>query len=89
MGQQRFTTKKELRPPDTFRHGYCRKKKLDNLMAAGAGAAPEIIYVQGVSIDPSPDLNSFNRKKCSIILIEVGFCKDLACHEIYTQRTDK
>ncbi len=53
-------------------------------MAAGAGAAPNIIYARGVPADPSPDLNSFNRKDCSIMLIKAGFCKDLGCHEKYT-----
>jgi hypothetical protein len=31
-------------------------------MAAGAGAAPDIIYARGVTADPSPEINSFNRK---------------------------
>ncbi len=37
----------------------------------------------------SPDIDAFNRKNCPLILFEVGFYKDLGCHENYTQKTDK
>jgi hypothetical protein len=60
---------------------------LDSLMAAGAGAAPDIIYARGVPADPFSD--AFNKKDCSLILFEVGFCRDLGFHEKYTQKTDK
>ena len=50
-------------------------------MATGAGAAPDIIYARGVPADPSPEIDSFNRKDCSLILFEIGFCKDLGCHK--------
>jgi len=53
------------------------QQDLDSLMTAGAGAAPDIIYARGVPTDMSPDINSFNRKDCSLILFEIGFCKDL------------
>jgi hypothetical protein len=46
-------------------------------MAAGAGAASDIIYARGVPADPSPDIDSFNRKDCSLVLFEIGFCNDL------------
>jgi hypothetical protein len=63
------------------------QEDLDNLMAAGAGAAPVIVYTQGVPADPSS--GAFNKKDCSLILFEVGFCRDLGCHEKYTQKIDK
>ena len=53
---------------------------LDNLMAAGLGAAPDIVYARGVPADPSSDIDAFIRKDFSLILIEVGFCRDLGCH---------
>jgi hypothetical protein len=49
------------------------QEDLDNLMAAGAGAAPDIIYALGVPVDPSPDPASFDRKDCALILFEIGF----------------
>ena len=63
------------------------QEDLDSLMAAGAGAAPDIVYARGVPADPSSD--AFNKKDCSLILFEVGFCRDLGCHEKYTQKTEK
>ena len=63
------------------------QEDLDNLMAAGAGAAPDIVYARGVPADPSSD--AFNKKDCSLILSEVGFYRDLGCHKKYTQKTDK
>ena len=56
------------------------QEDLDNLMAAGAGAAPDIVYARGVPADPSLDIDAFNKKDYSLILIEVGFCRDLGCH---------
>jgi hypothetical protein len=49
-------------------------------MAAGAEAAPDIVYARGVPADTSPDIDAFNMKDCSFILIEVVFCRDLDCH---------
>ncbi len=63
------------------------QEELDSLMAAGAGAIPDIVYARGVPADPFSD--AFNKKDCSLILFEVGFCKDLGCHEKCTQKTDK
>ncbi len=49
-------------------------------MAAGAGAASDMILARGVPADPFPDIDFFNRKDFSLILVEIGFCKDLGCH---------
>jgi hypothetical protein len=62
---------------------------LDSLIAAGAGAAPDIVYARGVPANPASDLNDFNKKDCTLLLFEVGFCRDLGCHEKYKQKTDK
>ncbi len=58
-------------------------------MAAGAGAASDIIYARGVPTDPSPGIDSFNRKVFSLIFFESGFCKDLGCHKKFKKKTDK
>ena len=55
-------------------------------MAAGAGAAPDIIYARGVPADPSRD---FNRNDCTLILFEVGFCRDLGCDVKFDKKTEK
>ena len=44
-------------------------------MAAGAGAAQDVIYARAVVlVDPSPDPASFDRKDCSLVLFEIGLC---------------
>jgi hypothetical protein len=58
-------------------------------MAAGAGVAPDIIYARGVPANLSPEIDSFNRKDCSLILFEVGFCRDLGCHKKRKEKTVK
>ena len=59
------------------------------MRAAGAGVAPDIIYARGVPADPSPEIDSFNRKESSLLLFEVGFCMDLGYHKKREEKTDK
>ena len=58
-------------------------------MAAGAEAAPDIIYARGVSVDPSPDPASFDRKDYSLVIFKIGFCRDLGCQDKLTKKTEK
>ena len=48
------------------------QEDLDSLMAAGAGVAPDIIYARRVPADPFPQIGSFYRKGCSLILFEIS-----------------
>jgi hypothetical protein len=59
------------------------------LVAAIAGAAPNIIYARGVPVDPSSDPASFDRKEYSLILYEVGFSRDLGCQDKLTKKIEK
>ena len=45
------------------------------LFEAGHGTSPDLIYARGVPDSPSPDLTSFDRKQCTLIIIEIGFCR--------------
>ena len=65
------------------------QQDLDSFMAAGMGAAPDIIYARGVLADPTPDLDSFDRKDCSLFLFEIGFCMDLGLHDKLAKKTEK
>jgi hypothetical protein len=65
------------------------QKDLDSLIAVGAGVAPDIVYARGMQNNSSSDFNAYNRKDCTLLLFEVGFCRDLGCHEKYKQKTDK
>ena len=49
------------------------QQDLKNFMATGVGAVPDIFYARGVPADPTPGLDSFDRKDCSLILLEIGF----------------
>jgi hypothetical protein len=59
------------------------------LFEAGRGTAPDLIYARGVPDTPSPDPTSFNKKQCTLILIEIGFCKDLRCDVKFDEKTEK
>ena len=58
-------------------------------IAVDLEAAPDIIYARGEPADPSLDFDAFNMMDCTLILFEVGFCRDLGCHQKYTEKTDK
>jgi hypothetical protein len=65
------------------------QEDLDSLMAAEAGAAPNIIYARRLPIDPSPDPASFNRKDCLLVLFEICFCRQLGCQDKLSKKTEK
>jgi hypothetical protein len=56
---------------------------------AGHGTAPDLIYAKGVPDTPSPDPTSFNRKQCTLILVEIGFCRDLGYDIKFDEKTEK
>ena len=53
--------------------------KTKELVSAGHGIAPDLIYARGVPDFPSLDSTSFNKTQCTLILIEIGFCRDFGC----------
>ncbi len=55
-------------------------------MPAVAEAASDIIYARGVLANPSPEIDFFSRKDCSLILFEIGFCLDLGCQKKVEER---
>ena len=65
------------------------QEDLDSLIAAGAGAAPDNIYALGVPPNPADSIDSFDRKDCSLVFFEIGFCRDLGCHEKRAEKTAK
>jgi len=77
-------------PRPVSRTGYYPTSETqETLFLGGYGTAPDRIYARGVSNTPSPDPNTFDRKKCSLILIEVGFCNDFGCHKRLQEKTTK
>jgi len=59
------------------------------MFEAGHGTAPDLIYARGVPDTPSPDPTSFDRKQCTLIIVEIGFCRDLGCDTKFDKKTDK
>ncbi len=58
------------------------------LFDAGHGTEPDLIYARGVPNTPSPDPTSFNKKQCTIIIIKIGFCRDLGCEIKFDEKTE-
>jgi hypothetical protein len=59
------------------------------LFEAGHGTTPDLIYARRVPNTPSPDPTCFNKKQCTLILVEIGFYKDLGCDVKFDKKTEK
>jgi len=59
------------------------------LFEAGHGTTPDLIHARGVTDTPSPDPTSFDRKQCTLIIIKIGFCRDLGCDIKFEKKTEK
>jgi hypothetical protein len=59
------------------------------MFEARHGTSPDLIYAIGVPDTPSPDLTSFERKQCTLIIVEIGFCRDLGCDIKFDKKTEK
>jgi hypothetical protein len=59
------------------------------LFEAGHGTAPDLIYARKVPNTPSLDPIFFDIKQCTLILVEIDFCKDLGCDIKYNKKTEK
>jgi len=59
------------------------------LFKAGHGASPDLVYARGVPDTPAPDPTSFDRKQCALIIVEIGFCRDLGCDIKIDKKTEK
>ena len=75
--------------PDRIRDWILPKEVHDALHKAGHGTAPDLIYARGILNAPNPDPVAFDRKKCNLILIKVGFCRDFGCHLKLHDKTNK
>jgi hypothetical protein len=59
------------------------------LFGVGHGIAPDLIYVRGVPDTPDPGLTNFDNTLCSLLVIEIGFSRDLGCDKKHAEKTDK
>ncbi len=47
------------------------------LFEGGHGTPPDLIYAIGVPDTPNPGFTNVDKKLCTLILIEIGFSRDL------------
>ena len=60
----------------------------DALREEAAGVTPDIVMVHGVKDFLIPDPSTYDRSKCRVVIIEVGFCADLRCAGKLQQKRD-
>ena len=78
------------RPPPGYPHGYSRRKKprSSSRKATTLRRTSFMPYID-VPFTPNPDQNNVNKKLRTLILVEVGFYKDLGCDTKLTEKTEK
>jgi len=59
------------------------------LFEGGHGTIPDLIYARGVPYTPDTGLATFDNKLCTLILLEIGFSRDLGCDKKHTKKTEK
>jgi hypothetical protein len=59
------------------------------MFEAGHGTAMDLIYARGVPDTPSPDPTSFDKKMGTLILVKIGFCRDMGCDVKFDKKTEK
>jgi hypothetical protein len=64
-------------------------RHIQALFEGDHGTAPDLIYVRGVPDTPDPGHTNFDKKTCTLILIEISFSRDLGCDKKHTEKTDK
>ena len=65
----------------------CRETHM--MFEAGHSTSPGLIYARGVPNTPSPDPTFFDKKQCTLILVEIGLCRDLGCDVNFDKKTEK
>ena len=73
-GDEEFTAAPSRIPDWVLPHA-----KTQMMFKAGHGTTPNLTYARGVPNTPSFDPTFFDKKKCTLILVEIGFCTDLGC----------
>jgi len=59
------------------------------MFEARHGTAPDLIYARGVQDTPSSDPTSFDRKQFTLIIVEIGFCRDIGFDDKFDKKTEK
>ena len=78
-----------MRAPRRIPEWVMSREEKHELYAAGHGTAPDLIYASGVPDSPLLDPSSFNKKLCTLIIIEISFCRELGCVTKLEAKTKK
>ena len=65
------------------------REETQTMFEAGHDTTPDLIYARGIPDTPSPDPTSFDRKQCTLIIDEIGFCRDLGFDVKFDKKTEK
>ena len=83
-GDSEYTTPPPRRIPDWV----LPLGETQSIVQAGHGTAPYLIHARGVLDSPSPDPTSFDRKQCTLSIVEIDFCRDLGCDIKIKKKTE-
>jgi len=59
------------------------------LFEGGHGTNPDLIHARGVPDTPNPGQTNFDKTTCTLILIEIGFFRDLRCDKNHAEKTER
>jgi hypothetical protein len=59
------------------------------LFQGGHGTSTVFIYAIAVLDKPDPNTTNFDKKLCTLILIEIEFSADLGCNKKHAEKTEK
>jgi hypothetical protein len=51
--------------------------------------APDPIYARGLPNSSSLDPNPFNKIQCTLILVEIGFCRNFGCDNKMAKKIER
>ena len=63
-------------------------EEAQSFFEAGHGTAPDFIYARGIPDTPHSDQATTDKKLYTLILLEVGFCRDLGCDKKQNEKTE-
>jgi len=59
------------------------------MFQAGHGTDPELIYARGIPNSSSTNPIYFDKKQCTLTIVEIGFCRDLGGDIKIEKKTEK
>ncbi len=59
------------------------------MFQAGHGTSPDLIYASGATNAPTPNPTSFDKKQCTLVIVDIDFCRNLGCDLKIEKNTKK